>query len=99
MYEVDASSDAQLARRYRRIGFPAGKDIWYIKTAHGLVLLCGKSKPCLVAEDIDFYDPKKKAAPNKCDLFRAGGGPVSKQLKTDGIDVRCIEGIRTELGL
>jgi hypothetical protein len=99
MYEVEASTDPQLPRRYRNLGFPTTKDIWYIKTAHGLVTLCRRSRPLLVAEDVDFYDPSKKQAANKADIFRAGRGPVCKQLKADGIDLRCIEAIGEELGL
>jgi len=99
LYEVDPSIDPQLAKRYRKIGFPSGKDIWYIKTAHGLVVICHRNRPCLVAEDIDFYDPAQKAMPNKCDYFRKGRGVVCKQLKDDGIDLRCIETARLELNL
>ena len=99
IYEVEPSPDPQLVKRYRQIGFPGGKDIWYIKTAHGLVTLCQRSKPCLVAEDIDFYDPTKKTAPNKIEVFRAGRGPVCRQLANDGIDIRCIESIRADLEL
>lgn len=91
LFEIDPSSDPQLNKRYRKVGFPGGKDIWYVRTAHGLTLLCRRSRPCLIAEDIDFYDPAKKATGNKCAVFRAGTGPVSKQLKDDGIDLRCIE--------
>lgn len=91
LYEVEASSDAQLAKRYRALGFPNSKDIWYIKTAHGLRRLCNRSRPLLVAEDIDFYDPKQKNSTNKRAIFIGGKGPVSKQLDSDGIDLKCIE--------
>jgi hypothetical protein len=90
-YEVTASTDAQLVKRYRALGFPNSKDIWYIRTAHGLCRLCNRNRPILVAEDIDFYDPKQKQAVNKNAIFLSGKGPVSKQLSNDGIDLKCIK--------
>lgn len=97
LYEVEASSDPQLAKRYRGLGFPDTTDIWYIKTAHGLCRLCSQNRPLLVAEDIDFYDPKLKQAANKIAIFRRGKGAVSKQLRSDGIDLRCIQNATSEL--
>lgn len=91
LYEIEPSKDPQLRKRYRLAGFPDGKDIWYIKVAFGLACICKKSKPCLVAEDIDFYDPRQKKSPNKASIFRAGKGPVSSVLHGDGIELKCIE--------
>ena len=90
LYEVEASRDAHLARRYKSLGFPNGKDIWYIKTAYGLATLCNRSRPLLIAEDVDFYDPTKKRSTNKKEIFLSGNGPVCRQLSDDGIDLKCI---------
>lgn len=97
IYEIESSRDAQLKKRYRALGFPNTTDIWYIKTAHGLRGLCHQSRPFLVAEDIDFYDPKSKHVKNKSDFFRKGTGPVCNLLHADGIDLRCIENATKEL--
>lgn len=97
IYEIAPSSDPQLVKRYRALGFPNTTDIWYIKTAHGLCLLCNRNRPFLVSEDIDFYDPKSKQIKNKNDFFRSGGGRVCNRLRADGIDLRCIENATNEL--
>lgn len=97
IYEITPSSDRQLVKRYRALGFPNTTDIWYIKTAHGLSTLCKRNRPFLVAEDIDFYDPKLKHMKNKNDIFRKGSGKVCNLLRDDGIELRCIENATNEL--
>lgn len=97
LFEIAPSTDKGLSKRYAAAGFPRGRDICYIRVAHALTNLCRRSKPCLVAEDIDFYDPKKKAHPGKADTLRRGVGPVSSLLNNDGIELRCIETFCAEL--
>lgn len=89
IFEVEHSKDAQIARRYGKLGFPRGRDIWYVRTAHGLTAICQRTRPCLIAEDIDFYDPKLKKSTNKIDIFLAGKGAVAELLRQDGIDLFC----------
>ncbi|MFN7121429.1 MAG: hypothetical protein ACK4NM_05285 [Hydrogenophaga sp.] len=97
IYEIPPSTDPQLVRRYKALGFPNTTDIWYIKTAHGLCHICKRSRPFLIAEDIDFYDPKLKKAPNKVQIFRRGTGTVCDRLEKDGIDLRCIDNATKEI--
>jgi hypothetical protein len=91
VFEIEHSKDANIARRYKDAGFPSGRDIWYIRVAHGLTSICKRSRPCLIAEDVDFFDPTKKKSSNKKEIFLSGKGPVVELLRKDGIDLFCIQ--------
>ncbi|RYH67901.1 MAG: hypothetical protein EON54_03610 [Alcaligenaceae bacterium] len=97
IYAIEPSKDATLSKRYHAVGFPRGKDMWYIKVVHGLAGICNRNKPTLVAEDVDFYDPTKKRQANKKAIFKAGKGPVCSAMKIDGIMVKCIQTVCNEL--
>lgn len=90
VYEVEASTDRDLLKRYCAVGFPRGRDICYVKVAHGLTQVCRRTSPWIVAEDVDFFDPTKKAAGKKINILKASSGPVARLLRDDGIRVACI---------
>jgi hypothetical protein len=91
IFEVESSTDKNLSKRYCAAGFPRGRDICYVRVAHGLTQICKRTNPWLVAEDIDFFDPTKKAAGKKAAVLKAGQGPIAKLLRDDGIRVACIK--------
>lgn len=91
VYEVDPSTDRTISKRYFASGFPRGRDICYIRVAHGLTQLCRKAQPWIVAEDIDFFDPTKKLAGRKFQTLESGKGPIARLLEQDGIHVGCIK--------
>lgn len=97
VYEVDASDDANLLKRYRAVGFPGGRDVCYIRVAHALTRVCKRTVPWIVAEDVDFFDPTKKSSGKKAETLKAGTGAVARQLRTDGIRVACIATFSREL--
>lgn len=90
VYEVESSSDKSLMKRYCAAGFPRGRDICYVRVAHGLTQVCKRARPWLVAEDIDFFDPTRKAAGRKAEVLKSGNGPIARLLREDGIQVACI---------
>lgn len=90
VYEVEASTDKNLSKRYCTAGFPRGRDICYVRVAHGLTQVCRRTSPWIIAEDVDFFDPTKKAAGKKVNVLKAGKGPVARLLRDDGIHVACI---------
>jgi hypothetical protein len=97
LYAIEPSNDAQLRTRYLKLGFPGGRDLWYIRVAHQLTKMCSKSEPHLVAEDVDFFDPTQKKASQKIKLLLSGKGPVADQLEKDGIRACCIRNFTEKL--
>lgn len=91
IYEVDPSTDKNIPKRYFAAGFPRGRDICYVRVAHGITQLCRRTQPWIVAEDIDFFDPTRKSAGRKFQTLESGRGPVAQLLRQDGIHVGCIK--------
>lgn len=89
---VDAKPHATNAKRVEQFGFPRGnRDLWYVKTALAIQqVFPSPTMTHLISEDIDLYDPSKKASPNKAKIIQSGKGPVSNHLKGQGIIVCCI---------
>lgn len=89
---VDAKAHTVNAKKVETLGFPRGsRDLWYIKTALAAREISPHpSDTHLISEDIDLYDPTKKASQNKAKTILAGKGPVAKHLKGQGITVCCI---------
>lgn len=90
VYQVESSTDKLLNKRYCGAGFPRGRDICYVRVAHGLTQVCKRTRPWIIAEDIDFFDPTKKSAGKKAEVLRSGNGPIAHLLRADGIEVACI---------
>jgi hypothetical protein len=90
VYEVEPSTDVNLLKRYCAAGFPRGRDVCYVRVAHGLTQICKRTTPWIVAEDVDFFDPTKKSAGKKAETLKAGKGSVARLLRDDGIRVACI---------
>lgn len=97
VYEIEPHNDQSIIKRYKQLGLPAGRDIWYIKTAFGIKNICKRSNPILISEDIDFYDPKLKNHPKKHEIFLNGNGKVCKELRADNIELKCILRAKEEL--
>jgi len=91
LYEIEPSSDKGLPKRYNSAGLPKGRDICYVRVAHGLTQVCKRTRPWIVAEDVDFFDPTRKASGRKAEILKTGKGPIAGLLRTDGIEVACIE--------
>jgi hypothetical protein len=85
-FECDACPvlDATL----RSHGFPASsKDKWYVRLARS------PNRGRLVSEDLDFFDPTKKAAlsgATRTKFLQAGSGALRRSLLKLGVDVRAI---------
>lgn len=89
--DVDASHQ-QHAKQVLAFGFPQGsRDIWYIRVAYASKDTRPAQPIYLVSEDIDFYDPTKKASSKKQQWIANGRGPVANHLKKNGIQVCCLQ--------
>lgn len=97
IYEIEPYNDQATAKRYRQLGLPSGRDIWYIKTSFGIRNICKRNNPILISEDIDFYDPKLKNHPRKHEIFLNEKGDICKELKRDNIELRCILNAKEEV--
>lgn len=77
-------------RELVKLGFPRdSKDIWYVRTAMAIAPHVN-----LVSEDMDFYDPKKKALSGSArkKVLLSKGSPVRRFLdKERDISVSCVE--------
>lgn len=87
--EIDAVRDHALERKLRvEHGFPQAENIWLVRTAVAESEL--KDSCCLLTEDMDFRDPrKKKASATTREKYLSGTivGPVEKALKKVGVQV------------
>jgi hypothetical protein len=93
--QIAAKADPSVRRDLLALGFPASKsrDIWYIRTANAALGLAGAPEYAfLVSEDMDFYAPAEKKAPNarRMKILLSSGGNVAKYLrKKQSIEVLC----------
>lgn len=85
-----ARSDVALVKLLNSHGFPVNgsRDIWYLRLMDSLV---GKQSG-LITEDLDFFQPDKKALNGNARraFLTEGKGRLRKDLGKRGIDVRCV---------
>lgn len=90
---IEPESINQIQQELFNLGFPRSRDIWYIKTAKGLLKLT--DEPIIISEDIDFYDPTKKGQATgaaRFKLMKKRSAPVRKAInKRVTIDVMCVD--------
>lgn len=79
-----------LEKKLSTLGFPGGRDFWYIRTALAAVAVCGSS--VLLTEDMDFFEPREKRAPNarRLRFLTEGKGRVCRQLRREKVLVQCV---------
>jgi len=89
---IAAPSDVALSKALRALGFPSGRDIWYVRVGCAVRRRLGFS--ILISEDLDFYEPKEKCCGDKrrCTILCSGAGSVRRYLrKKCGVIVRSVE--------
>ncbi|MDB5159645.1 MAG: hypothetical protein JWR50_4352 [Mucilaginibacter sp.] len=88
---VTVTGHASTIKPLYSLGFPKGiVDIWYVRTAYEAKSTKAEIPAYLISEDIEFYDPKKKASKNKAELINSGKGPVAKEIGRNNVTVCCI---------
>lgn len=89
---VDVQSEPVLRKALKALGFPvSGRDFWYVRTAKAAAGKHGNAS--LVAEDLDFFDPKQKSATGakRRKILCSKNSPVAKLLRdTEIINVYCV---------
>ncbi len=81
-----------LEHLHRNLGFPRTKDVWYIKTAAGVVRDFGPPAH-IITEDMDFYEPREKqcSAGRRQRFLHESRGSVARHLgRREGIQVKSV---------
>ncbi|WP_438392337.1 hypothetical protein [Caballeronia sp. DA-9] len=91
---IDVSNCPDLCNHVYGLGFPKGsRDIWYLRTAMACVSKFKKSSN-VVTEDIDFYNPKQKAANGaaRIAVLKNANAPIKKTMRKDyDVNICCVE--------
>ncbi len=79
-----------LEKKLKGLGFPAGRDIVYVRVGLSVAEINGSC--FFYTEDLDFYDPKLKSrnSATRIKALSSSVGPVSKLLAGVCISVRCV---------
>lgn len=102
--EISVGTNQQLRSQLRNLGFPvrgpAGRDLWYVRTANAVADELGSSAAgrnplaMIVSEDLHFYSPAEKATARgdaRTKILLSGAGPVARLLSRKyQIQVTCV---------
>ena len=91
--ELSVACFPELGKQLKILGFPHGsKDIWYVRTAKQCK--AAGIDPCLlVSEDLDFFDPTRKAASGAArrTILEDKNAPIKRMLRnSESILVHCV---------
>jgi len=89
--EISVKTEHALRKRLVGIGFPKGKDWWYVKVA--CAVSNSYQSSILVSEDLDFIEPREKlSGSRRRGRLLRGGGRVRRELRRCAeVDVMCVE--------
>lgn len=90
---IEPYRDNGLESKITSYGFPAGRDINYVRVSRQVA---EQQKYCIfITEDLDFFDPphKKSSEKTRTKILMGSLGNVNKTLRKFSVDVKCVANV------